>query len=137
MLLTGLTAFVLLFYFVGLGSGEAFGIILDITGGVSGTLTAFILPSLMYLSQDWTKAEIDADGKGGQAFIDGKEEDQKNLISVGTDSEWFQPGVEVGGQDRAQGGSGALSFYWLAWLNLILGLLVMMSVVTATVLNAV
>jgi len=50
LMLGGVTAFVLLFYYVGLGSGEAFGITLDVTGGISTSMTAFILPALMYIN---------------------------------------------------------------------------------------
>ena len=48
-LLAANTAMTVLLLGTGLSSGEAFSLILDITGGVGGTLLAFILPCAMYI----------------------------------------------------------------------------------------
>ena len=44
------TAITIMLLGTGLSSGKAFSLILDITGGVGGTLLAFILPSAMYIN---------------------------------------------------------------------------------------
>ncbi len=49
VLITITTLFVLLFYYVGLSSGTAFSLVLNVTGGVSGSISSFGLPSLIYL----------------------------------------------------------------------------------------
>jgi len=43
------TAFALGMIAVGLGAGEAYGLTLDITGGVGSSITGFIMPSAIYL----------------------------------------------------------------------------------------
>ncbi len=40
---------VLIFRFVGFTNGEAFGLILDFTGAIAGSLTSFVIPALLYL----------------------------------------------------------------------------------------
>ncbi len=44
------TLFTLMFYYLGFASGAAFSLVLNITGGVAGSITSFILPSLVYLT---------------------------------------------------------------------------------------
>ena len=48
-LLAVTTCIVLLLDIMGLSSGSAFGIILNITGGVAGSLSTFIIPSILFL----------------------------------------------------------------------------------------
>lgn len=56
-MLAGTTGMVLIMNFVGLTSGDAFSLILDITGGIAGSLTSFVLPALIFLAvcdhDDW------------------------------------------------------------------------------------
>jgi sodium-coupled neutral amino acid transporter 11 len=50
LLLLGFTLFcTLIFYYAGFGSGVAFSLVLNITGGVAGSLTSFILPAAIFL----------------------------------------------------------------------------------------
>jgi len=49
VLIAGTTAFVLMMLGLGLASGDAFALILNITGGIGGSLATFILPSAIYL----------------------------------------------------------------------------------------
>jgi hypothetical protein len=48
-LIAGTTAFVLMLLSLGLASGQAFSLILNVTGGIGGSLATFILPSAIYL----------------------------------------------------------------------------------------
>lgn len=43
------TIIVLLLRYIGFSTGAAFGMILDFTGGVAGSITSFVLPALLYL----------------------------------------------------------------------------------------
>eukprot|EP01036_Dinobryon_divergens_P028613 gene28613-37589_t len=49
VMLVGITALVLLLLGLGLASGDAFSLILNITGGVGGSLATLILPAAIYL----------------------------------------------------------------------------------------
>lgn len=49
-LLAGQTAVVVALLHLGVASGAMFGLILNITGGIGGSLNAFILPALIYLT---------------------------------------------------------------------------------------
>jgi len=49
MMLTAVTAGVLLLYSAGWTSGQAFSIVLNLSGGVAGSLTSFVLPALFFL----------------------------------------------------------------------------------------
>ena len=49
VLLTICTAFILIMLSQGLAAGEAFTLTLDLTGGVGGSFTGFIMPSAIYL----------------------------------------------------------------------------------------
>jgi hypothetical protein len=48
-LLAFLTACVIALLAAGIASGEGFGLILDVTGGVAGSLSAFLIPSAIYM----------------------------------------------------------------------------------------
>ena len=48
-LLFVVTAFILMMLSIGLTSGQAFSLILNITGGIVGSFANFILPSAIYL----------------------------------------------------------------------------------------
>jgi hypothetical protein len=48
-LVTLITAIVVMLQALGLSSGEAFSLVLDLTGGVAGSLTSFILPAAIYV----------------------------------------------------------------------------------------
>jgi hypothetical protein len=43
------TAFVLMMLWLGLSSGPAFALILNVTGGIGGSLSTFIMPAAIYL----------------------------------------------------------------------------------------
>jgi amino acid permease len=43
------TAVVLLLNLVGVSNGNAFGLILDFSGGLAGSVTSFIMPAAFYL----------------------------------------------------------------------------------------
>jgi hypothetical protein len=49
MLYLGTTTFVLIIRYAGVSLGDAFGVILDFTGGVAGSMTSFVLPAAVYL----------------------------------------------------------------------------------------
>eukprot|EP00597_Dinobryon_sp_UTEXLB2267_P006404 CAMPEP_0170081818 /NCGR_PEP_ID=MMETSP0019_2-20121128/17587_1 /TAXON_ID=98059 /ORGANISM="Dinobryon sp., Strain UTEXLB2267" /LENGTH=453 /DNA_ID=CAMNT_0010296431 /DNA_START=97 /DNA_END=1459 /DNA_ORIENTATION=- len=48
-MLVGITALVLMLLGLGLASGEAFSLILNITGGIGGSLATLIIPAVLYL----------------------------------------------------------------------------------------
>ena len=43
------TGMVLLMTYAGISSGNAFGLILDFSGGLSGSITSFVMPGAFYL----------------------------------------------------------------------------------------
>lgn len=43
------TGFVLMLEYIGISSGNAFGLILDFSGGLAGSITSFIMPAAFYL----------------------------------------------------------------------------------------
>lgn len=57
-LLTFVTLFLFFLNSLGFTSGEAFSIILNITGGISGSITSFILPSWIFLTLPDTKNDF-------------------------------------------------------------------------------
>ena len=44
-----LTSIVILLRATGMASGDAFSVVLNLTGGISGSFTSFILPTMIYL----------------------------------------------------------------------------------------
>ena len=49
-ILAAVTAATLLLYSAGLTSGAAFSLVLNLAGGIAGSLTSFALPAAFYLS---------------------------------------------------------------------------------------
>mmetsp|Transcript_27199 Transcript_27199/g.38699 ORF Transcript_27199/g.38699 Transcript_27199/m.38699 type:complete len:451 (-) Transcript_27199:40-1392(-) len=49
MMLTAVTAGVLLLYSAGWTSGQAFSIVLNLSGGIAGSMTSFVLPAAFYV----------------------------------------------------------------------------------------
>lgn len=45
----GTTIFSLILRYVGFSKGQAFGLILTLTGGIAGSCTSFIIPGIIYI----------------------------------------------------------------------------------------
>jgi amino acid permease len=52
------TAVVLMLNYIGISSGNAFGLILDFSGGLAGSITSFIMPAAFYLRLQPTTAYL-------------------------------------------------------------------------------